>query len=98
MPIYLVFVFLLMSGIAFAGAWFFTESVFRESPQRSLLMFRNGLTLFALIFPVAIYGVYFASLPAGETWITAFYPALWIFMVLIAVVLGMTVALARRDG
>ncbi|MCC5834928.1 MAG: hypothetical protein JJU20_09370 [Opitutales bacterium] len=98
MPFFLVFVFLMMSGIAFVFAWFFAEVVFRDSPDRSLQRFRNGLALFTLVFPNVSFGLYYASLPEGESWVTAFYPALWIFMVLGAIVLGVTVALFRRNG
>lgn len=98
MPFFLVFVFLLMSGIAFVFAWFFSEVVFRESPDRSLRRFRNGLALFTLVFPNVSFALYYASLPAGESWLTAFYPALWILIMLVAIIIGMTVGLARRNG
>lgn len=98
MPFFLVFVFLLMSGIAFVFAWFFAEVVFRDSPKRSLQRFRTGLAVFAMVFPFIAYGLYYASLPEGESWVTAFYPALWLFMIIAAIVAGMSVALVRRHG
>lgn len=98
MPFFLVFVFLLMSGIAFVFAWFFAEVVFRESPDRSIKRFRTGLVLFALVFPAMSFGLYYASLPEGQSWVTAFYPALWLFMVITAIIAGMSVAIVRRHG
>lgn len=96
MPPDLIFVFIFMSGLGFAFAYFFAGIVFRESPVRNIRRFRNGLAIFTLIFPWIAFGLYRASLPEGEHWITAFYPALWIGMVLAAMVVGITVA--RRNG
>lgn len=96
MPFHLIFVFLLMSSLAFAFAWFFAGILFRESPVRNVRRFRNGLAVFTLAFPPVAFALYHASLPEGESWITAFYPALWIAMVLGAMVLGIT--FARRNG
>jgi len=92
----LIFLFLFMSGLAFAFAFFFAGIVFRESPVHKVRRFRNGLALFTLCFPVIAFLLYKASLPDGEEWIIAFYPALWSAMVLGAMVAGITVA--RRRG
>lgn len=88
----LIFVFFLMSGLAFAFAYFFAGIVFRDSAVRTVRRFRNGLMLFTLTFPWIAFLLYRASLPDGAHWITAFYPALWSGMVLMAMVLGITVA------
>ena len=92
----LIFVFMFMSGLAFAISFFFAGIVFRESPVRNVRRFRNGLAIFTLTFPWIAFALYRASLPADEHWITAFYPALWIAMVLAGIVIGITVA--RRNG
>lgn len=88
----LIFVFLFMSGLAFAFAFFFAGIVFRETPVRTIRRFRNGLAVFTLFFPVVAFLLYRASLPEDGHWITAFYPALWTAMVLAAMVAGLTVA------
>lgn len=92
----LIFVFIFMSGLGFAFAYFFAGIVFRENSVKNIRRFRNGLAAFATFFPVVAFLLYKASLPEGEHWIIAFYPALWTAMVLFAMVLGIT--FARRKG
>lgn len=92
----LIFVFLFMSGLAYAFAFFFAGIVFRETETKKVRRFRNGLAVFTLFFPCIAFLLYRASLPEGGHWTTAFYPALWTAMVLAAMVLGISVA--RRKG
>lgn len=79
--------------MAFAFTLFISTIIAREANLLNVRRVRNGILAVAVILPLASFWVYQKSLPPGEPTNKAFWPALWIFMILLAVALGVSAAL-----
>ena len=102
MPVHLIFLFLFQSGLAFAFSYFISRIVLgggdKEPPegiQRGLRTIRLIAVGASLILPPLMFIAYFQSLPEGKSTALALWPAAWIFMILAAVVLALSIALRQ---
>jgi cytochrome bd-type quinol oxidase subunit 2 len=103
MPIHLIFLFLFQSGLAFAFSYFMASILLGsnegEDRERMLSGMRKvmiGVAVLAIALPPVMFTAYFKSLPEGQPTNLAVWPAAWIFMILLAVLLALTVATSRR--
>lgn len=105
MSFHLIFLFAFQSGLAFAFSYFISrillgglEGAGRDSMLRGMRKMRLIAAAFAVLLPVVMFIAYYKSLPEGQPVSLAVWPAVWIFMILAAVVLAMTLAMARKAG
>ena len=103
MSAHLIFLFLFQSGLAFAFSYFITrillggnEGTARESMLAGMRKIRLVVAAFAIILPLAMFVAYLKSLPEGKSLSLAVWPAVWIFMILAAVILALSLAMARK--
>lgn len=52
----------------------------------------------SLLLPVAMFAAYYGSLPEGKSYTVALWPAAWILVILLAVILALSIAIRRKDG
>lgn len=104
MPVHLVFLFLFQSGLAFAFTFFIGRVILGGSTAESAERIKSGMRkmrLLALLLAVLLAPVffiaYYKSLPEGKSWTLAAWPAAWIFMILFAVVIALTLVIRSPD-
>jgi len=97
---HLILLFLFRAGLTGAFTFFLTRVVVagsrgpaRQRTLRGVERARNAAAGAALLIPLLMFIAFWKSLPEGEQLITAVLPAVWIFMILLAVVLGLTFAI-----
>jgi hypothetical protein len=99
MPVHLIFLFLFQSALAFAFSYFIariiisgSEDESRESLLRGIGKVRNIALAGSVILPAAMFVAYYNSLPEGQPASMALWPAGWIFMIMLAVVIALSLA------
>jgi len=104
MPVHLLFLFVFQSGLAFAFTLFIAKILLKgESDAGPLHLIagmrklRNIIAVVTLILPPAMFFAYYHSLPDGQSTGVAIWPSAWIFMILLALVLALTVAMNQHD-
>jgi hypothetical protein len=102
MPVHLIFLFLFQSSLAFAFSYFIARIILsgskdstRQRVERGLRVIRRIVVALALVLPFLMFIAYYQSLPEGQPTSLAVWPAAWIFMILAAVAIAITIALAR---
>ena len=102
MPVHLIFLFLFQSGLAFAFSYFIARILLgsNEAEARAQMLagmrkVRLGVAVMAVGLPPVMFAAYYKSLPDGKSASLALWPAAWIFMILLAVVLALSVAMWR---
>jgi cytochrome bd-type quinol oxidase subunit 2 len=102
MPVHLLFLFLLQSGLAFAFSFFIARILLngskaegRDKLLAAIRIVRKVVAALALILSPALFFAYYNSLPEGQSAVLALWPAVWIFLILAAVVLALTLAIWR---
>ncbi|MEX0326059.1 MAG: hypothetical protein AB3N33_08235 [Puniceicoccaceae bacterium] len=105
MSAHLIFLFLFQSGLAFAFSYFITrillggnEGSSRESMLTGIRKIRLVVAAFTVILPLAMFFAYMKSLPEGKSLSLAVWPAVWIFMILAAVILALTMAMRSKPA
>lgn len=105
MSAHLIFLFLFQSGLAFAFSYFITrillggnEGPARESMLTGIRKIRLIVAVSAVILPLAMFVAYKQSLPEGQSLALAVWPAVWIFMILLAVILALSLAMWAKAG
>lgn len=100
MSFHLIFLFLFQSGLAFAFSYFIAKIVVSGCGEEALPGLRRGLRWIALIvltcaiaLPPVMFYAYYKALPEGKPASIALWPAVWIFMILGAVVLALTLVI-----
>lgn len=104
MPVHLLFLFLFQSALAFAFSYFIARIIIsgsEEDSRESLLCgirkVRNIALAGSAILPAAMFVAYYNSLPEGQPAAIALWPAGWIFMIMLAVVVALTIAARRKS-
>lgn len=72
-----------------------------ESRERSIRGIRWIRLIFlgaSAILPVAMFAAYYGSLPEGKSFTVALWPAAWILVILLAVVIALSIAIRKKDG
>jgi len=100
MPVMLVVLFLFQGGLAFAFSYFVCTMVLADeegfrTAAGIVRKVRTATIGFCVLFPPLLYLVFLKSLPADEPTNVAFWPALWMLILLVSVALALTVALKR---
>jgi hypothetical protein len=102
MTSHLLFLFLFQGGIAFAFTYFIARVLLdglageaRDRMLKGMGKVRLLMIACALFFPAAMFGAYYKSLPEGESTGLALLPALWILVIMLALVAGLTLAMLR---
>ena len=105
MSFHLIFLFLFQSGLAFAFSYFIARILLgsNEAEGRGRMLagmrkVRIGVLLMALVLPPVMFAAYYKSLPEGKSVSLAVWPAAWIGMILLAVVIALSIAMARKPG
>jgi hypothetical protein len=100
MSFHLIFLFLFQSGLAFAFSYFIAKIVVSGCEEESLPGLRRGLRWIALItlacsiaLPPVMFYAYYKALPEGKPASIALWPAVWIFMILAAVVIALSLVI-----
>jgi hypothetical protein len=100
MPAHLIFLFLLQSGLAFAFSLFIARILLGGSRGDGRLKLLRGIRAIriaviglALLLSPALFLAYRMSLPEGQPASLALWPAVWIFCILAAVALALTLAI-----
>ncbi|NDV60861.1 hypothetical protein G0Q06_00175 [Puniceicoccales bacterium CK1056] len=100
MSFHLIFLFLFQSGLAFAFSYFIAKIVLTGCDEESLPKLRRGLRWIALLtlacsiaLPPVMFFAYYKALPEGKPANIALWPAVWIFMILGAVVLALSLVI-----
>lgn len=103
MPAHLIFLFLFQSALAFAFSYFIARIIISGSEQesrdkllRGIGRIRNIALAGTVILPAAMFVAYYNSLPEGKPATIALWPAGWIFMIMLAVVLALSLAARGR--
>jgi len=104
MSVHLLFLFFLQCGLAFAFTYFITRIVLKEDPNSdpmrtiaAVRKVRNIIAIITVIIPPAMYAAYYKSLPMGQPTTVAIWPSVWIFMILLALVLALTIAMGKHQ-
>jgi len=102
MPIHLIFLFIFQSGLAFAFSYFIARIIVNSSQEDArdgilagICLVRKIVLGFCVILPPLMFLAYFKSLPEGKSTSLAVWPAAWILMILLAVVLALTLAMRK---
>lgn len=102
MPIHLIFLFLFQSGLAFAFSYFIARIIIsssqpdaREGLLKGIRLIRLIVVGFCIVLPPLMFFAYLNSLPEGKSTAVAAWPAAWILMILLAVVLALSIAIWR---
>ena len=105
MSAHLIFLFIFQSGLAFAFSFFITrvllggnEGESRESLLVGIRKIRLVVLASAVLLPPAMFLAYYKSLPEGESISLAIWPAVWILMILLAVIGALSLAMQRKPG
>lgn len=105
MPSHLIFLFLFQSGLAFAFSYFIARILLGGSSEDNLPKLLRGIRLirllvlaFCVVLPPVMFAAYFKSLPEGKPASLALWPAAWIFLILLAVVLALTIAIRQKGA
>jgi hypothetical protein len=100
MSFHLIFLFLFQSGLAFAFSYFIAKIVFTGCEPESLPGLRKGMKIIVgitlascLALPPVMFYAYYKALPEGQPTNVAVWPAVWIFMILAAVVLALSLVI-----
>lgn len=100
MSFHLIFLFLFQSGLAFAFSYFIAKIVLNGCDEESLPKLRRGLGIIcgltvvsAIALPPVMFFAYYKALPEGKPANIALWPAVWIFMILAAVVLALSLVI-----
>lgn len=103
MSVHLIFLFLFQSGLAFAFSYFIArillgsnEAESREGMLAGMRKIRALVAILTLVLPPVMFVAYFKSLPEGKSISLAIWPAVWIGMILLAIVLALTIAMLRK--
>lgn len=99
----LLLVFLFQSGLAYAFSYFVCRMVTGDPDARAdtkivLLKVRTGFIFLSLLLPSAMFLAFWFSLPEGRPATMAALPALWLFLILAAVVVAITRAVRKFDA
>lgn len=105
MPVHLLFLFLFQSALAFAFSYFIARVIIsgseddsRDTLIRGISKVRNIALVGAFVLPAAMFVAYYNSLPEGKPATIALWPAGWIFMIMLAVVLALSLAGRGKAG
>jgi len=103
MGVHLIFLFLFQSGLAFAFSYFIVRVLLGgnegESRDRLLRGIRKMQWIaagLAVVMAPAMFFAYLKSLPEGQSISLAVWPAVWILMILLAVILALGMASRRK--
>ncbi len=103
MGVHLIFLFLFQSGLAFAFSFFIARIMLggnkgeaRESLKRGIRKIQWIVGGVALVLTPAIFFAYLESLPEGQPVSMAVWPAVWILMILAAIVLALGLAVLKK--
>jgi len=103
MSAHLIFLFFFQGGLAFAFSYFIVRVLLGGLDQDRRVQMIQGMrkirlmVIFAsLILPVAMFGAYYKSLPEGQSVALAVWPAVWILVIMAALVTG--ISLGMRTG
>lgn len=100
MPAHLLFLFIFQSGLAFAFTWFIARVILSGSTEEGRLALQSGMRKVRLIVVIltcvltpAFFFAYLKSLPEGKSWTLAAWPAAWICMILLSVVIALSLVI-----
>ena len=101
----LIFLFLFQSGLAFAFSYFIARIMIGnsvgESRQRMVRAMRKIQWIaaaLALFMAPAMFFAYLKSLPEGQPVSLAVWPAVWILMILLAVIVALGLASRKKPA
>ena len=102
MPVHLIFLFFFQGGLAFMFTYVLAAVLLRARDKDSRERAVRGIRRIRLIIlgattvlPVAMFAAYYGSLPEGKSYTVALWPAAWIFVILMAVVIALTIAIHK---
>ncbi len=97
MSAHLIFLFLFQGGIAFAFSYFIVRVLLggldvdgRRRMVAGIRKIRMLILGASILFPLAMFAAYYKSLPAEQPVSLAIWPAVWILVILLALVTGLT--------
>ncbi|NBD39389.1 MAG: hypothetical protein GVY10_12555 [Verrucomicrobia bacterium] len=100
MPAMLLVLFLFQGGLAFAFSYFVCTMVLADedgfrTAAGIVRKVRGATVAFSVLFPPLLYFVFLKSLPEDKPASLAFWPALWMLILLLSVALALSIALKR---
>ena len=102
---HLIFLFLFQSGLAFAFSYFIARIMIGNNEGESRLKMLRGIrkiqwiaAALALFMAPAMFFAYLKSLPDGQPVSLAVWPAVWILMILLAVIVALGMASRKKPG
>lgn len=103
MSAHLIFLFFFQGGLAFAFSYFIVKVVLsgldadtHKRMIQGMQKIRLVVIFSSLVFPLAMFGAYFKSLPEGQSVALAIWPAIWILVIMLALIVGISVGMRTR--
>ena len=103
MSAHLIFLFFFQGGLAFAFSYFIVRVLLGGLDADAHKRMIHGmqkirlLVIFAsLVLPLAMFGAYYKSLPEGQSVPLAIWPAVWILVIMLALIVGISVGMHTR--
>lgn len=104
MSAHLIFLFLFQGGIAFGFSYVIIRVMMgglKDDSRQRMVAGLGKIRLLilgsAVIFPLAMFSAYYKSLPEGQPVSLAVWPAIWILVILLALVGGITIGMRFKE-
>ncbi len=99
----LIFLFFFQGGLAFAFSYFIVRVMVTGLDQDSRKRMRKGMNkimlmgvLASIVLPLAMFGAYYKSLPEGQSIALAIWPAVWILVIMVALLTGISMGMRAK--
>ena len=103
MSFHLLFLFVFQGAIAFAFTYVIARVLLggidgeaRRGMLKGMARIRLLILVCALILPAAMFAAYFKSLPEGQPTSVALLPAIWILLILLALLGALSLAMWQK--
>ena len=105
MSAHLIFLFFFQGGLAFAFSYFIVRVLVTGLDQVGRDRLVKGMNkimvlgiLASVILPLAMFGAYYKSLPEGQSIALAIWPAIWILVIMVALLIGTSMGMRAKPN
>jgi hypothetical protein len=99
----LIFLFFFQGGLAFAFSYFIMRVMVTGLDQDGRDRMIKGMKkvtllgiLASVVLPLAMFGAYYKSLPEGQSIALAIWPAVWILVIMVALLIGISMGMRAK--
>jgi hypothetical protein len=105
MSAHLIFLFFFQGGLAFAFSYFIVRVMvtgLNQDGRDRMIKGMNKIMLLGIlasvVLPLAMFGAYYKSLPEGQSIALAIWPAIWILVIMVALLIGISMGMRAKPN